>query len=220
MLMTYHNATHTCIGQRALRWTETFLARLQQNARWKGTRLTGQFSFDFIHQPAKDRLVVIECNPRVHTAVCLLDRGVHTRDAFGAALAGDEKRVRRLPAPLMPTLDVDPVSWHGHDLFARMLPHWLPRALAVWLYGARSRTQPSPSSNRSKVAPAPVTKNAPRLAYDLDEVGRDGAWSPDDPHVYAVLYHLQWPQLLLRQALVRRKPFSRINASTARIFEC
>ena len=48
----------------------------------------------------------------------------------------------------------------------------------------------------------------------------DPSFAKDDPWPFFALYHLQWPQLLLWQLAVRRNKWSRINVSTARIFEC
>lgn len=201
MLMTYHNATQTEIGSLALAWTRTFLERLAKHPQWAHARLNGQFSLDFIHQPASERLVVIECNPRVHTAVCLLQA---SPAAFGAALAGRGAKLVS-PAPR-----VTPVSWLGHDLIARILPRVLPAAFGRSLYGAAFASSSAQADAKDLDVPS----------YDLEQVGRDGAWLASDPVAFLAFYHLQWPWLLLRQALLRRRSFSRINVSTARIFEC
>lgn len=114
MLMTYYNATHTAMGNRTRKWTEEFLGKLAKHPKWNQSVLTGHFSFDFIHQPESDRLVVIECNPRVHTAICLLRKNVK----LGKAMDGTFTET----VPIMPNLDVEPVSWLGHDLIARKWP--------------------------------------------------------------------------------------------------
>ncbi|CAD6961427.1 unnamed protein product, partial [Tilletia controversa] len=178
MLMTYHNATETPIGQQALQWTQEFLRRLRKNPRWANARLTGQFSMDFIHQPALDRLVVIECNPRVHTAVCLLQ----DQSAFGLALAGKSS------AMVTPSSTLTSISWLGHDLVGRYLFHLLPASLVKRVYG--------PSAGLS---------------------AKSSAWKDACTDAKR---SITWPALLLRQSFFRRKPFSRINVSTARIFEC
>ncbi|KAE8269792.1 hypothetical protein A4X09_0g2556 [Tilletia walkeri] len=196
MLMTYHNATQTDIGQQALRWTQEFLLRLRKHPRWQDARLTGQFSMDFIHQPALDRLVVIECNPRVHTAVCLLQE----QPAFGSALAGECSTL------VTPPPKAASISWLGHDIVARFAPRLLPHSLVDSAYGPSASITVAPQDQQQ--------------AFDLEQIGQDGAWSSADPLVYLAFYHVQWPALLIRQALLRRKTFSRINISTARIFEC
>jgi hypothetical protein len=184
MLMTYHNATHTFVGHRALTWTQTFLSRLSKHPAWQTSRLTGQFSFDFIYLPGQDRLVVIECNPRVHTAVCLLQNNI---GRFAAALDPSERG-----ALVTPDLCVDAISWSGYDIFTRYMAVFRDQGAAAH----------------------------PTRLYNLEEVGTDGAWLASDPLVYLFFYHIQWPALLLRQAFLRQKRFSRINVSTARIFEC
>lgn len=118
MLMTYYNATHTDIGHRAQRWTEIFLEKLANHPKWSRSTLTGHFSFDFIHQPESDRLVVIECNPRVHTAICLLRKD----ERLGQSMDGTFSESH----PITPNLEVNPVSWLGHDLIARGWPFYSP----------------------------------------------------------------------------------------------
>lgn len=221
--MTYHDATHTGIGRLTLQWTQDFLSRLSAHPRWHSTRLTGHFSMDFIYQPARQRLVVIECNPRVHTAICLL----RERPELGSALDGNARSEMVLPRRGTST-----VSWVGHDLFARLLPNLLPSSLARRIYGSESMRSASSTrfvvsidEEKEVVAPTAATGTAAEAnegerAYDLEEVGVDGAWEEEDGLSYFALYHVQWPFLLLRQALLRRRAFSRINVSTARIFEC
>ncbi|CAD6891401.1 unnamed protein product [Tilletia caries] len=210
MLMTYHNATETAIGQQALQWTQEFVGRLHKHPRWENARLTGQFSMDFIHQPARDRLVVIECNPRVHTAVCLLQ----DQPAFGLALAGKTSTL------VTPSPKVRSISWLGHDLVGRYPLQFLPRSLVGRIYDPSANiTHKNSAVDRESVA-GKVDQRNPEVVFDLEQTGQDGAWSATDPLVYLAFYHIQWPALLLRQAFLRGKAFSRINVSTARIFEC
>ena len=197
--MTYQNATHTAIGRRARKWTRTFLTRLSESKDWKGTRLTGQFSMDFIHQPSSDRLVVIECNPRVHTAIGLLSGSPHKDERLGQALEGGKTDVT-----LMPSIGTPTMSWWGHDLIARRIPNaHLSRLLRVihplWIKQVQGAGHPF---------------------YNLEAIGRDAAWDRHDPFVFFALFHIQVPFLLLKQLFIRRRAYSRINISTARIFEC
>lgn len=323
MLMTYYPASHTVVGELALRWTSTFLYRLQKHAQassghaeppspltrqpsWSRDTLvgrhapadagiTGQFSMDFIFQPATrdgqaERLVAIECNPRVHTAICLLaglpelgealvpasmarlprtDAAQHLAKAVAEmdemaylsslALPVMEARPeeqRQAHTDLAALTELPPTwassrmrfyhaknllhraytaphsslpnSWIGHDLPARLLPTahvlsspWLQRlmrlvhplwpAAAVSTAGAGLITLPTSSATPSSfdlAAPAPLPPFT------------DPSFAKDDPWPFFALYHLQWPQLLLWQLLIRRKKWSRINVSTARIFEC
>ncbi|KAK0543605.1 hypothetical protein OC846_006361, partial [Tilletia horrida] len=199
MLMTYHDATHSPVGQQALTWTQTFLTRLKEHPRWGRSRLTGQFSMDFIHQPSRDRLVVIECNPRVHTAVCLFSDPA----AFGAALDGSSS------ALVVPSARQPAVSWHGHDLIARVMPRILPQSLTRHLYGYAFVQGPQKHRLHKLKGEGPTGEATQN--FDLEQIGRDGAWAPTDLAVYLAFYHVQWPALLLRQAFIRRKAFSRIN---------
>jgi hypothetical protein len=201
LLMTYHNASHTDIGVRALKWTKTFLARLSEHKDWKNTRLTGQFSMDFIHQPSTDRLVVIECNPRVHTAIGLLCNSSYELQRLGQALEGSKSGTT-----LMPAIGTPSMSWWGHDLIARRIPN-----LRLAAPGLLKTIHPLWTKQGA---------NTGHPLYDLESIGRDAAWDRHDPFVFFALYHIQMPYLLIRQLLIRRRAYSRINTSTARIFEC
>ncbi|EPQ28931.1 uncharacterized protein PFL1_03731 [Pseudozyma flocculosa PF-1] len=293
MLMTYHPAGNTHIGRLALEWTHSFLERLRalserDGSEWPRHRLlgrdapeqagiTGAFSMDFIYQPATadgsspERLVAIECNPRVHTAICLLSGYSHLADALTPSSLRSSEVVHRFPVmEQAPARDVDlfassssprrpaglgerfgraknliqlayadrsnlSKSWIGHDLPARILPALLPR----WVDSLTSRVHPlwrpyaalALKDQKSLVAiPAAAEDGEPTKAprstvFDLDMPAvipplTDPSFAKDDPWPYFALYHLQWPQLLLWQLLVRRNKWSRINVSTARIFEC
>lgn len=192
MLMTYVDMTESPIGRRALRWTQDFIDKLDS------FKPTGHFSFDFIHQPETDRLVVLECNPRVHTAICLLS---DLADELGSILGAIDANVDMI----VPAQNVTTISWIGHDAVARLAPSFLPAKLRhlvhpLWI------CSPSLSS--------------PPVSQLIHRPGRvDAAWDWSDPFPFFALYHIQWPHLLLRQLLVRQRAWSRINLSTARIFE-
>lgn len=223
MLMTYYPAQDHPIGVRTLEWTRQFMAALLQDEKWQGKCLDGHYSFDFIHQPAaktnprlpgffeKGRIVAIECNPRVHTAVGLLSQV----PAFGEAYAEQDKKKsdgdHDVAAPVVPLPSSSPMSWLAHDLPARLLPLVVPRLLRRLVHPLWLRT----SESASLIAPGAAG------GFDLDAPGsRDAAWDAEDPLPFFALYHLMWPYLMLRQVLVRRRAWSRINVSTARIFEC
>ncbi|KAN0063250.1 hypothetical protein ACQY0O_004414 [Thecaphora frezii] len=311
MLMTYHPAGYTRVGRLALEWTQLFLERLralseQDGSDWPRHRLlgkdapadagiTGAFSMDFIYQPATadggeaERLVAIECNPRVHTAVCLLSGYSYLADALAPAHLRSSDVIHNFPImEQLPPRHLDlfspesqptglgdrfdrskglirlafadrsnlSKSWIGHDLPARMLPALMPCWADAWM----SRIHPLWRSyaalpkrvQRSIVSVAADDEllklpngheavgnnngngnlngqedgSAPRpVAFDLHAPAMippltDPSFAKDDPWPFFALYHLQWPQLLLWQLLVRRNKWSRINVSTARIFEC
>ncbi|SOV04368.1 uncharacterized protein UDID_02384 [Ustilago sp. UG-2017a] len=331
MLMTYYPASHTIVGELALRWTMKFLYRLEKLGQsnsspsssspsssaecesslatpspptrvieWnretlvgkhapQSAGITGQFSIDFIYQPAtsqfEQRLVAIECNPRVHTAICLLVGHPELGDALvPCSLANSKVGARRdgaktakqvsemdeisylssLSLPVMehprsatcatqsdlatfassrmrfydakslvssaytsPHSAALPHSWIGHDLVARLIPSafllsspivqgmmnfvhpmWPQKAIAT--AGATKVTIPTGVGKQvhfDLAAPAPLPPFT------------DPSFAKDDPWPFFALYHLQWPQLLVWQLVVRRNKWSRVNVSTARIFE-
>lgn len=227
MLMTYYPApSEHPMTQRTFKWTTQFIKALQEDPKWQGRSLDGHYSFDFIHQPAKKsrtgdvdffsqgRLVAIECNPRVHTAVGLISTTPRFGQIYRQALrsegeddvAGDSNTVAQTPknAPAM--------SWLAHDLPARLLPLIIPRFIRrrvhpLWLTTAESYSTGSHALQSQ--------------GFNLDAPGsRDAAWDSQDPLPFFALYHLMWPYLMLRQVVIRRRAWSRINVSTARIFEC
>lgn len=276
MLMTYYPAVDHPIGRRTLEWTRAFIARLQEREEWKGKALDGHYSFDFIHQPdpepegsgvdgeagnsaddtffLKGRLVAIECNPRVHTAVGLVTphedfvrayevdgggRGRESEHSGNGNGVGSKKvpstngssttngSTRKdattspsLSLPILPAQTARPMSWLAHDVPARLLPQLLPLPLRrsihpLWLSVAESQSQ-SQASSPSPSRPQPFDLNSPGQA--------DASWDATDPLPTLAFYHLTWPYLLLRQLVVgllgKGRGWSRINVSTARIFEC
>ena len=333
MLMTYYPASHTVVGELALRWTSTFLYRLAKFGEtprkasvpmspltretvWsrdtlvgrhapRDAGITGQFSMDFIYQPAtrdeEERLVAIECNPRVHTAICLLVGNPALGDALipaslsrsgtgGESLGkvGEMDELSYLSSLSLPVMEAGeeeqhstrtdlaalsqlpptwassrlrfyhaksllaraytsnaalPQSWIGHDLPARLLPAllsppWMQALMTVihplWAASGASgastaSTVSSAEAGDAAVIKIPSTTTATTTtsitAFDLAAAAplpplTDPSFAKDDPWPFFALYHLQWPQLLLWQLLVRRNKWSRINVSTARIFEC
>lgn len=220
MLMTYYPtpAEHP-MTQRTFKWTKDFITALQQDPKWKDRSLDGHYSFDFIHQPAnksrtgdvdffsQGRLVAIECNPRVHTAVGLIS----TMPQFGANYRidgndDDDFKVAQSPK------NAPPMSWLAHDLPARLLPLIIPRFI-------RGRVHPFWLTARESYSTGSDALKS--QGFNLDAPGsRDAAWDAQDPFPFFALYHLMWPYLMLRQVFVRRRAWSRINVSTARIFEC
>jgi len=158
---------------------------------------------DFIHQPSSDRLVVIECNPRVHTAIGLLTGSSQADEKLANALDGSSSS----SSPLMPPIGVAPMSWWGHDLIVRKIP-----TLSLVFDWMMLLIHPLWKKVDVHAGGHPI--------HNLEEIGRDAAWDPRDPFVFFALYYIQMPNALFRQVFVRQRPFSRINISTARIFEC
>ncbi|KAJ9478330.1 Carbamoylphosphate synthase large subunit [Pseudozyma hubeiensis] len=318
MLMTYYPASHTIVGELALRWTSTFLYRLERlglssssksaiplspltrDTQWNRDTLvgkhapldagiTGQFSMDFIYQPATsdqpERLVAIECNPRVHTAICLLvndprlgealvpasmsRKGQSAVDAVRVDSMDEITYLSSLSLPVMesppdahlatqaelkaltslpPTFASSrvrfyhakkllqqayfsdsatlPQSWIGHDLPSRILTssRWLS---TPWVQTIMRSIHPFWTTSTAADSDVITIPNASGgvESFDLSASAplpplTDPSFAKDDPWPFFALYHLQWPQLLLWQLVVRGKKWSRINVSTARIFEC
>jgi hypothetical protein len=139
---------------------------------------------DFI-QSKDGKLYPIECNPRVHTAICLLA----TNERFAQAYLSSQQHEVIKPLPRTKAR-----TWLGHDLPVLFLPSLIPQLRRLH----------------------PLVPVNPQLQVDVV----DPMFEWQDPWPFFALYHIQWPFLLLRQLLIRRKKWQRINASTARIFEC
>jgi hypothetical protein len=191
MLMTYHNYTNTAVGRQALDYTQTFLSRLQ--ARTPSNPLNGSFSFDFILSQDQ-KLYIIECNPRVHTACTLLPPL-----SFAKALL-DVIPASTLPiTPLPSTL---PRSWVSHDLIVRLLPRLIPKGLRATIHPWLDQTVDE------------------RQGQGESWWWRDPMFDWEDPVPFLVLGHGQVVLLLWNCLVKKRKRWTRINVSTARVFEC
>lgn len=224
MLMTYYPtpAEHH-MTQRTFKWTKEFIEALKADPRWRGRSLDGHYSFDFIHQPAnksrsgdvdffgQGRLVAIECNPRVHTAVGLISTTPQFGQIYRAALHDAPETIDTHVVAQAPK-GSPPMSWLAHDLPARLLPLVIPRFLRARLHPFWLKASESYSVGSQALQ---------SQGFNLDAPGsRDAAWDTQDPLPFFAFYHLMWPYLMLRQVLVKRRAWSRINVSTARIFEC
>ncbi|ORX40315.1 hypothetical protein BD324DRAFT_617281 [Kockovaella imperatae] len=196
MLMTYEDATTEVIGQRAELWTRALLAKLKDGltASGKKRRLTGHFSFDFIHSTKDDEMYPLECNARVHTAIILLPLDDIAGRYDHAAVGTLRPRPRSLPR-----------SWIYNDLIMRYLPRIIPDSSVL------SLIHPSlPACLPRDNGPRPF-ENPLRLRVDPSLVA-------DDPIPFLVLWHLWWPSILLKWWWQGRR-WTRLNVSTGRIFE-
>ena len=86
-------------------------------------------------------------------------------------------------------------SWLGHDLPAILIPYGIPMF--------------------DRLHPLLATKSEKPRFNVIDPM-----FEIADPFPFFALYHIQWPYLLLKQLIFKRKKWMRINTSTARIFEC
>lgn len=154
-----------------------------------------------------NKLYPIECNPRVHTAICLLEPNKN----FASAYLDDSDSVA--DTVVYPRREEPTKAWLGHELAAVWLPAWLPWLSHLHPLAGHRQADPTTSANSS-------SSSSMMMMAPLQRLLSDPTLALDDPLPFFALYHVQWPYLLLRQVLVRRKKWSRINVSTARIFEC
>merc|ERR1712178_161754 len=87
----------------------------------KAMNLTGQLTLDLMHTPAGD-LVPIECNPRIHSAVCTLEG----HGKLGAALT-DPEHVPQGSAEIV-TSDPDLVRYWVMDQLFLKAGFWKPKS--------------------------------------------------------------------------------------------
>ena len=214
MLMTYEDGTSELVGQRAERWTQELLERLQVHptASGKTRRLTGHFSFDFI--VTDEQLYPIECNARVHTAIVLLPV-----DKIASCYTP-----RQSQAILRPFPGTTPRSWIYNDLIMRYLPIFVrDPALLERIHPSL----PACTVARERIGDLRPCEKPFRLRVDPTLDAED--WLP-----FVVLWHLYWPALLLtrwwqgkrwtRVSSPGRVPVAahrllQLNVSTGRIFE-
>nr|DBA07235.1 TPA_exp: ATP grasp ligase [Phaffia tasmanica] len=198
MLMTYHDATHTEVGRKAEEYTQSLITKLNESPEYASQRpISGPFSLDFILASNQKDLYVIECNPRIHTAALLLPS-----IAFAQALLGqleDGKIIR-------PLVNTAPRSWAAHDIPSRILPFLLPQSV-------RSKIHPlltvSPFSNAFRGITEP---------QDQCWFWRDPNFDIDDPMPFlGMMFQVS---ALLIWKLTTGTGWSRLNVSTARVFEC
>lgn len=149
---------------------------------------------DFICTP-DHMLYPIECNPRVHTAICLLVSNKFFASAYIDASS--------LSAPVIPTDVSLTKAWIGHDLPALILPRYIPAL--NWLHSFIGHVNLDPISSW----PTP-----------MQILVSDPTFTLYDPLPFYALYHIQWPALLALQLVKKRTKWSRVNLSTSRIFEC
>nr|DBA07226.1 TPA_exp: ATP grasp ligase [Phaffia brasiliana]DBA07229.1 TPA_exp: ATP grasp ligase [Phaffia brasiliana] len=197
MLMTYYDATYSEVGQMAEEYTRSLIAKLNVSPEYASQKpISGPFSLDFILASNRKDLYVIECNPRIHTAALLLPS-----IPFAQALLGhnDDKIVR----PLKGTA---PRSWVAHDIPSRILPFLLPQFV-------RENLHPL-------LVVSPFVK-----AFQGQTDPQDQCWFWNDPNFDVndpmpfIGMMIQVTALLVWK-LTTGTGWSRLNVSTARVFEC
>lgn len=203
LLMHYEALpAHSALGQAMLKFTDEFAAR-------SGRGMTGHLSFDFLvpeettEKGLQKVLYPIECNPRAHTAVVLFKgQSVHMADAYLSALSSTSDGVlmngvsdHQVVRPLHPAR----YYWVGHDLVEFVL-------------------LPVLDSLRGKTSVAEVMQSCYVFLQHL-LFWKDGTFELWDPLPWWCLYHVYWPGMFLASIVYKRK-WSRVNVSTAKMFEC
>ena len=164
--------------------------------------VTGHFSLDFILD--KDalgldllkRLYPIECNPRAHTAVVLLEHESEAMvEAYLSVLKDDVSGHRSIVIPLVNT----GYYWIGHDLTTLVVVPLL-----------------SLLSLRSDLA---TCFREWRSFLNHFCNWKDGSYEVWDPWPFWWLYIIYWPGMFL-SVVFTRKWWSRCNVSTTKIFRC
>ena len=177
--------------------------------------MTGHFSIDFLVEDEGamslvDKLCPIECNPRAHTAVVLLnDENERMSEAYLSALPDhDPKAVSngKERTDIVTSKSRTAYYWIGHDLITRLvLPIFDLLRLKIGIRG---------------------------LIWKWSEFAwhvwawKDGTWEIWDPWPFWWLYAIYWPTMftlcILRlMGLVKGNGrWSRMNVSTLKMFAC
>ena len=215
------------LGRAMLRFTRELVGRMGGGGRTP----TGHLSFDFlVRERVTERgvdsgLVVIECNPRAHTAVALFaGRESALTEAYLSVLDDGGKASNLVlegrnghvtgPSPLsqpedevdgneradivMPTSNPPRIYWIGHDLLTLLiLPFFdlITRSITFsdFFIGIKTFTE--------------------HILW-----WQDGTFELWDPLPAWWLYHVYWPAQFLG-CILSGKRWSRINVSTAKVFE-
>jgi catechol O-methyltransferase len=166
-----------------------------------GTSFTGHLSFDFMAQTREDgtsRLLPIECNPRVHTAVLLFSETPEMVDEYLDALWSTPSVTHSSREPLYPRT-APRYYWIGHDLVELVL---YPTYLTI--------TRPFDVSQLMGLFHS-IRKFMDHVMY-----WKDGIFQLWDPWPWWWMYHVYWPSQFLLY-LVRGR-WNKINVSTGKAF--
>lgn len=218
----------SALSQAMLQFTRTYAAA-------EGESFTGHLSFDFLvegddmdtatttttqqrrrRDPREIVLYPIECNPRAHTAVCLLtNRNPDMIHAYLELLNETPKnKNNNHPEHLaIPTPKEKETSyyWIGHDLLTLLFNPFL----------SSLTTEPPPPQHPSFFSPSFYRAYKHNLATFLSHLltWKDGTYEIWDPLPWFALYHVYWP-LRFAMCLVKGTRWSRVNVSTTKMFEC
>jgi catechol O-methyltransferase len=196
LLMHYEPLpAYSALSQEMLAFTERVVAA-------GGADFTGHLSFDFLVEKSSTddlKFYPIECNPRAHTAVVLFDQTPELAAAYLSIFDDTTSEAERSKSTVVfPRTPTHSYYWAGHDLVTYLV---LP--VLDFLTGHASIHDVS----------AGVTTLWSHLSN-----WKDGTLTLADPWPFFVLYHVYWPAKFA-QALMRGRPWSRINVSTTKMFE-
>lgn len=225
----------SALSQAMLQFTRTYAAA-------EGESFTGHLSFDFLvegddtdtatttttqrrrrRDPREIVLYPIECNPRAHTAVCLLtNRNPDMIHAYLELLneTPNNKKNNNPEYLATPTPKEEETSyyWIGHDLLTLLFNPFLS-----------SLTTKPPPHHPSLSSFFPFFFFSPSFyrAYKHNLLTflshlltwKDGTYEIWDPLPWFALYHVYWP-VRFAMCLVKGTRWSRVNVSTTKMFEC
>ncbi|TKA74326.1 hypothetical protein B0A55_07177 [Friedmanniomyces simplex] len=214
LLMHYEALpSESALSMSMLRFTQEFAAA-------GGSSFTGHLSFDFLVESSEAeralrdpntnvRLYPIECNPRAHTAVCLVSETPEMVDAYLSllepkqALSSSPNRSLTpnglAPPPVFPQAP-QKYYWIGHDFIELVV---------------------TPTLSLLSLEGPGVVEVLEHFITFLEHVAwwHDGIFEFWDPLPAWWLYHVYWPTQFLMALLFQRK-WSRVNVSTCKMFMC
>ncbi|KAL9528229.1 hypothetical protein SMMN14_08234 [Sphaerulina musiva] len=223
----------SALSQAMLQFTRTYAAA-------EGETFTGHLSFDFLvegddmdttttqvtqrrrRDPREIVLYPIECNPRAHTAVCLLtNRNPDMIHAYLELLNETPNNKNNnipeylaTPTPKTPKEETS-YYWIGHDLLTLLFNPFL----------SSLTTEPPPPQHpsffSSFFSPSFYRAYKHNLLTLLSHLltWKDGTYEIWDPLPWFALYHVYWP-VKFAMCLVKGTRWSRVNVSTTKMFEC
>lgn len=225
----------SALSQAMLQFTRTY-------ADAEGETFTGHLSFDFLvegddtdtttttktgtqrrrRDPREIVLYPIECNPRAHTAVCLLtNRNPDMIHAYLELLNETPNNNNKnnnhpehlaIPTPTTPKEKEETnYYWIGHDLLTLLFNPFL----------SSLTTAPPPPQHPSLFSPSFYRAYKHNLLTFLSHLltWKDGTYEIWDPLPWFALYHVYWP-VRFAMCLVTGTRWSRVNVSTTKMFEC
>lgn len=223
----------SALSQAMLQFTRTY-------ADAEGETFTGHLSFDFLvegddtdtttttttqqrrrRDPREIVLYPIECNPRAHTAVCLLtNRNPDMIHAYLELLNETPHNKNNNHPELLATTPTPPKEektsyyWIGHDLLTLLFNPFLSS-----LTTAPPPHHPSFFSVFFSPSFYRAYKHNLLTFFSHLLTWKDGTYEIWDPLPWFALYHVYWP-LRFAMCLVKGTRWSRVNVSTTKMFEC